>query len=74
MLSPDPKPVHHDGPSCGDAEVHLRAIGCADEANIGGGFGAFCERMAEKAVDQHPECIVRITKCAQFNDASRGCS
>jgi len=55
-----------------DAETHLRAIGCDKEAATGGGFGAFCERMAKKGVDQHPTCIVRITKCEQFNGASRG--
>lgn len=71
-FSPDPKAVKHEEGACEAAERHLRDLNCP-QASMGGGFGAFCNRWAEKSVDYHPDCISRITTCDKFNDASRGC-
>lgn len=71
-LWPDPAPIPQPAGACARAEEHLRDLGCDDAADLGGGFGAFCERSAKRAVDMHPTCVAAITSCDAFKGATKG--
>lgn len=70
--TPIPIPSNDAGmDSCEKAEAHLLAMGCIKNPYTAAGksFAVFCRETMANGIDLHPDCLAKITDCAQINPA-----